>query len=235
MLCLLFIFMSLSFACADGVKKEAGDTGVLGVSEQEALNIAETYVQRHGLIVPDVVVSSVRGSFKALLQDDPSWHVVYFAEGEPPPYLYIALDPSNGAVCEVEKSDYRAIRDKWEQVMGPAREWSLEDQVLFSELFFEDQRYGARVPGDNHISREEATSIACRALVESNKIDERELQFLEICYAFRNDVVEWGDGCGWLVSFYRKDNKGRAPDYQVNVSANNGAVVLVHLDPNSNG
>lgn len=205
-------------------------------SEQEAIEAADAVARNQRLIPADVVISSVRASIESLLNGEAQWHIVYFAQSLPPPYLLVTLDPSDGKVRDVDNSNYLGQKEKWEKVLGPERNWSLEEKALFSRLFFENQQFGARIPSRHHLSQADASAIAYDALRRhEERLTEQEILSMEVSYSFRNDIVSRGDGCGWMVAFYTKNNQGQGPDYQVNIAADNGEIILFYPDPASRG
>jgi hypothetical protein len=86
------------------------------------------------------------------------------------------------------------------------------------------------------LSQEDAKAIAYDALRKNVKnLSEDAMLRLEIGFLFRSDIVQRGDGCGWMVAFYPKGQQGGSPKYQVNIAADNGEVVLFYPDPANHG
>ncbi len=208
----------------------------LVADKKMAITMADSIAANQGLIADGVVITTVRASLETILTEEPLWYVVYFAHELPPPYLLMTINPTTGESVEIDKGNYLSQREKWEAVLGPERGWSLEDKATFGRIFFESQLFGARVPESHHLSQEDAKAIAYDALRKNVKnLSEDAMLRLEIGFLFRSDIVQRGDGCGWMVAFYPKGQQGGSPKYQVNIAADNGEVVLFYPDPANHG
>lgn len=207
------------------------------LAERHVLQIAAEAVDHLGLISKDDNIQKISALFSATpLDKEPKWYISYYLENAPPPYVFMAIDPVSGEVLEYGTDNYTQYKSKWKTAIGDVWAWSVNDLYLFHQLFTANRSYGARLPGAEHISIEDATEIAHRTVSREFNVSAAVLSNYHTAHSFVDGIIKDNlSGCVWIISFYQKNAVKDLPDYQVNIEAAEGEVVLVYPDPNSLG
>ena len=136
----------------------------------------------------------------------------------------IAVDATSGAVLTTDSTDigyFYTVNARWQAVKGVEALWSLEDKLLFDNLYTMQPMYGLPLEGD--MAPGEALMKALTALGLSDA------DAYEIGYGY---IMGAGETNGmWEVYFM----DGAEMIYKVNLDAQTGEICLIEPDEEGNG
>lgn len=191
------------------------------ISMSDAISIAKNEViRRQGLSLETIENYTIKANFVKLENNEYAWVVMLDNDEE----LYgtdviLMISSVDAKIIDYQATNMELatiLIDQWKKRKGAMKTWSLEDQALFNFLYGFSDEYV--VPGENHISQEDATSIALSAIPQS-------LSSPEFSYCFQ--LFSYTDGRPdqyvWLVTIF----VGGKEKYLVHVSATDGAVIEV--------
>lgn len=136
----------------------------------------------------------------------------------------IAVDAATGAIMATDATDsgyFHTINARWQAAKGVEALWSLEDKLLFGNLYAMQPTYG--LPMDGDMAPTEALAKAMAAVGVTRAAD------YEIGYGY---LMGAGENNGvWEVYFVQ----GQELVYKVNLDAVSGEIYLIEPDAEGNG
>jgi hypothetical protein len=220
---LLLILPGLSLGEAYVYPVEMATPTEADISKDDAISIAKNETtERQGLAPGALDGYPNATNFVTLENGENAWVVsIFFTDEFPRMMSVLVISPADGAVIEYQASDTGLdyeILQRWEERKGEYLSWSLEDQALFDMLYRENNT--AAIPGEGMLSQEEAAAIALNAVPQSFSKPTFLFEFWKNAYS---DGTEQ-DVYTWVVVIL----EGGEKKYQVNLSAVDGTIVLVH-------
>ncbi|MBQ7848973.1 MAG: hypothetical protein IJ343_04545 [Clostridia bacterium] len=168
----------------------------------------------------------VRAELVRMSDDSTQWIVTIFDLTNFADGWCIALDAKNGEVIATDTTSigyFETINQRWAEVKGVEALWSLEDKLLFDNLYTMQPTYGLPMSGD--MAQGEAL-VKAMAAVGVTSVSE-----YQIGYGY---IMGAGDGQTngvWEVWFMQ----GEEMIYKVNLDAVTGEIYLIEPDEEGNG
>lgn len=138
----------------------------------------------------------------------------------------IEVDAASGAILEQFSTDigyFDSINERWQMVKGVEAFWSLEDKLLFDNLYSMQPIYGLPMDGDMPQGEALVRAMAAVGVTSTSEY--------QIGYGY---IMGMGDGQTngvWEVWFMQGDEM----IYKVNLDAVNGEIYLIEPDEEGNG
>ena len=168
----------------------------------------------------------VRAELVRMSDESAQWIVTIFDLTNFADGWCVALDAKNGEVIATDTTSigyFDTISRRWEAVKGVEALWSLEDKLLFDNLYTMQPTYGLPMSGD--MAQGEALVKAMAAVGVTSVSD------YQIGYGY---IMGAGDGQTngvWEIWFMQ----GEEMIYKVNLDAVTGEIYLVEPDEEGNG
>ena len=168
----------------------------------------------------------VRAELVRMSDESAQWIVTIFDLTNFADGWCIALDAKNGEVIATDTTSigyFDTISRRWEAVKGVEALWSLEDKLLFDNLYTMQPTYGLPMSGD--MAQGEALVKAMAAVGVTSVSD------YQIGYGY---IMGAGDGQTngvWEIWFMQ----GEEMIYKVNLDAVTGEIYLIEPDEEGNG
>ena len=224
---ILVTLTAFAFARAYAFPAEPATPTAMNLSMADAITAAQKeMMQREQLSAADIQNHRIKANFVKLENNEYAWMVLLESnEITNRISAIVTVDPAAPAIMDYQASTPTSeitiiLINQWSERKGPMNRWSVEDKALFNLLFGWVDVYA--VPGENHISKEEAKNIALAALP-------RAVASPECLFAFR--LLSYTDGRAdeyiWGVTIVQQGKE----KYLVNVSAVDGSIVeMFELD-----
>lgn len=168
----------------------------------------------------------VRAELVRMSDESAQWIVTIFDLTNFADGWCVALDAKNGEVIATDTTSigyFDTISRRWEAVKGVEALWSLEDKLLFDNLYTMQPTYGLPMSGD--MAQGEALVKAMAAVGVTSVSD------YQIGYGY---IMGAGDGQTngvWEIWFMQ----GEEMIYKVNLDAVTGEIYLIEPDEEGNG
>ena len=168
----------------------------------------------------------VRAELVRMSDESAQWIVTIFDLTNFADGWCVALDAKNGEVIATDTTSigyFDTISRRWEAVKGVEALWSLEDKLLFDNLYTMQPTYGLPMSGD--MAQGEALVKAMAAVGVTSVSD------YQIGYGY---IMGAGDGQNngvWEIWFMQ----GEEMIYKVNLDAVTGEIYLIEPDEEGNG
>jgi len=190
------------------------------ISKEDAVIIAENeMLTREGLSLKDFQDYKIVATAVTLETGADAW-VVMLDEQFCGTDALVTISATNAAILDYQSTNMEiisAVVNQWIEKKGAMFTWSVEDKALFDWVYGASDEY--EMPGEDHISKEEAGSIALSVMQQTATAD-------ELTYAFKHLSYTDGrpDQYVWIVTAVKNGKE----TYTVYVSAINGDVLEVY-------
>jgi len=191
------------------------------ISMEDAISIAKIEVaRRQGLPSESIEKYTIKANFVRLENGEDAWVVMLFGnEIYYPTDATLIISAMNATVIDYQATNMGldiSLMKQWERVKGVRGAWSLEDQALFSILYAPSTTEA--IPGDDMLSKEEATQIALSALPQPPLSPEFQCSFWHL-----PSPDGTADEYIWVITILVHGVK----QIQVNLSAIDGTIIDV--------
>lgn len=190
------------------------------LSKEDAIIIAENeMLTREGLSLQNFQGYKIVATAVKLETGADAW-VVMLDEQFCGTDALVTISATNAAILDYQSTNWEiisAVFNQWFEKKGAMITWSVEDKALFDWVYGASDEYVT--PSEDHISQEEAGSIALSAMEQTATAD-------DLFYAFKHLSYTDGrpDQYVWVVSAFQNGKE----TYIVYVSAINGDVLEVY-------
>lgn len=185
------MLMLMSAVAETSVTSEKGhldEVAAYQVASEETARLLSVTVERVGKM--EYIATYLDQS--SFFPDKAVWIITYHDYDFGDPAATIIIESPSGAILESTTDFVWVVRERWEEEKGQYDAWSLEDKMLFDQMFNNPASLSHHaMPLETHIQQEEALQIAIDTLRKEYGVSYDSVIELQVFYSF----VSGPQGC----------------------------------------